>query len=228
MVDTKSLSRSTEDYLKAIYKLEQQHGAAQTSAIAEALEIAAPSVSGMVKRLSEAGLLEHSRYRGVQLTDPGRRAALRMLRRHRILELYLIEKLNYDWDTVHVEAELLEHAVSDLLIERMAAALGNPRYDPHGAPIPSVLGEVEQQHLIPLTEVPSGSWGELRRVSDEDPDRLRFLGSLGLKPRVRFVVTGRQPFNGPITVRLEGTHSDQVVGFELAQALGCSIVEVGP
>jgi len=222
MANAKSLSTSTEDYLKAIYKLEQRHGAAQTSAIAEALDIAAPSVSGMVKRLSEAGLLEHSRYRGVQLTDPGRRAALRMLRRHRILELYLIEKLNYDWDNVHVEAERLEHAVSDELINRMADALGDPQYDPHGAPIPSAIGEVEQPEVVPMTEIPVGTVGELRMVSDDDAERLRFLASLGLKPGVRFTVLNQQPFNGPITVRMEADGRQEVIGFQLARSLGCA------
>ena len=221
MTEARPLSRSTEDYLKTIYKLESRHGAAQTSAIAGALEIAPPSVSGMIKRLSEAGLLDHVPYRGVQLTQHGRRAALQMLRRHRILELYLIEKLGYDWDTVHEEAERLEHAVSDDLIERMAHALGNPRYDPHGAPIPSVVGEVEEQELVPMSDLPVGVPAELRMVSDQDPERLRFLASLGLKPGVRFTVLTRQPFNGPVTLRLAGGDGDIVVGFELAGSLAC-------
>ncbi len=227
MVDSKKLTRSTEDYLKAIYKLEERHGAAQTSAIADVLDIAPPSVSGMIKRLSESGLLEHAPYKGVQLTDVGRRAALRMLRRHRILESYLIGQLDYDWDNVHDEAERLEHAVSDDLIERMAVALGNPRYDPHGAPIPTAFGEVEKLQLIPMTEVPSGVRGQLLMVSDQDPERLRFLASLGLKPGARFRVVTRQPFNGPMTLRLDGRAKDEIVGFELARTLGCAAVAQG-
>lgn len=227
MAEQQKLTRSTEDYLKAIYKLQERHGAAQTSAIADQLDIAAPSVSGMIKRLSESGLLEHIPYKGVQLTPTGRRAALRMLRRHRILELYLIEKLDYDWDDVHDEAERLEHAVSDGLVERMAVALGDPKYDPHGAPIPTAIGEVERPQLIPMTEVPSGSQGELRMVSDRDPERLRFLASLGLKPGVRFTVVERQPFNGPVTLRLQGKDQDEVVGFELARTLSCAAVPEG-
>ena len=128
MVGTSSgstLTRSVEDYLKAIYELELGGSPAQTSAIASALEVAPPSVSGMVKRLSEAGLLEHVPYRGVQLTEDGRRTALKMVRRHRVVETYLTTKLGYDWDSVHEEAERLEHAVSDGLIERMAMALNN-------------------------------------------------------------------------------------------------------
>src|SRR6267378_8470436 len=125
------LTRSVEDYLKAIYHLSNQGGFAATSDIAASLEVSPPSVSGMVKRLSETGLIEHVPYRGVQLTQQGRRAALKMIRRHRILEVYLTQQLGYDWDSVHEEAERLEHAVSDQLIERMSAALGHPRYDPH-------------------------------------------------------------------------------------------------
>ena len=112
-----------------------------TSAIAQALELAPPSVSGMIRRLSEQGLLQHEPYRGVELTSEGRRAALRMVRRHRIIEAYLVGMLGYTWDTVHEEAERLEHAVSESLIERMAEALGNPRFDPHGDPIPGPDGE---------------------------------------------------------------------------------------
>src|SRR5438445_3960119 len=127
---TPPLTRSVEDYLKTIYHLSSQGGFASTSDIAALLQVAPPSVSGMVKRLSETGLIEHVPYRGVQLTPQGRRAALRMIRRHRILELYLTQHLGYDWGGVHAEAEQLEHAVSDDLSERMASALGQPPYEP--------------------------------------------------------------------------------------------------
>ena len=220
------LSRSAEDYLKAIYEIESQDGTAHTGAIADALAIAQPSVTGMVKRMSEGGLLEHTPYRGVQLTSAGRRTALKVVRRHRILETYLTTKLGYDWDSVHEEAERLEHAVSDELIERMALALGHPRYDPHGAPIPSREGVVEQPVLVPLTEVPVGSTAELRMVNDRDAERLRYLASLGLRLGARFEVVARQPFRGPVSVRLR-THAprDQVVGHELASTLGCIVRE---
>lgn len=219
------LTRSTEDYLKAIFELESITGAAQTSAIADALAIAPASVSGMFKRLSESGLLEHVPYKGVQLTESGKRAALRMVRRHRILETYLTSKLGYDWDSVHQEAERLEHAVSDGLIERMAMALGNPRHDPHGAPIPTPSGDIEEEELVPLSDVPEGELAELRRVSDKNPELLRYLGTLGLKPGVTIEVGVRQPFRGPLTVRLVGpTPREQVIGHELAAALFCEIV----
>lgn len=221
---TSRLSRSTEDYLKVIYMLQELGGPAQTSAIAERLDIAPPSVTGMVKRLSESGLLEHVPYRGVQLTRAGRRAALRMVRRHRILETYLTSKLGYDWDSVHEEAERLEHAVSDELIERMAMALGNPSYDPHGAPIPTKDGLVEATEYTALADVAVGSVAEFKEVSDKDPEMLRYLASLGLRPGASFEVVGRQPFRGPVTIRLPGRPPrEEVVGNELAQALHCVV-----
>lgn len=220
------LSRSIEDYLKAIYQIESGGTPAQTSAIAGALDVAPPSVSGMLKRLAESGLIEHEPYRGVMLTSGGRRAALKIVRRHRILESYLMSKLGYDWDTVHDEAERLEHAASDQLVERMAMALGNPRYDPHGSPIPTPAGEVEQPDVVSLDRVPVGELAELRMVSDTEPDRLRFLASLGLKPGARFEVLARQPFRGPVTIRLAGTiPREQVIGYELAASLWCSLGE---
>lgn len=220
----RGLSRSIEDYLKTIYEIEAREGAAQTNAIAEALAIAPPSVSGMVKRLSESGLLEHVPYRGVQLTQVGRRTAMRVLRRHRILEKYLTAKLGYDWDSVHDEAERLEHAVSDDLIDRMAHVLGNPPYDPHGAPIPTPGGEVEELKHVPLADLEVGQWAELRMVSDKDPERLRFLKSVGLDVGTRFQVVARQPFNGPVTICVAGGQP-QPLGNELARSLGCAARE---
>jgi DtxR family Mn-dependent transcriptional regulator len=213
------LTRSVEDYLKAIYHLSSQGGFAATSDIAASLEVSAPSVSGMVKRLSETGLIEHVPYRGVQLTAQGRRAALRVIRRHRILEAYLTAHLDYVWDGVHEEAERLEHAVSDDLIERMARALGDPRYDPHGAPIPTSAGEIEEADLASLAEAPVGAELELRQVGTEDPARLRYLSKQGLVPGVLLTITERQPFNGPTTVRVSGGW--RVVGRDLALLLLC-------
>lgn len=222
MADNPMLSRSHEDYLKVIYKLEARFGVAQTTAIAEVLDVAPPSVSGMVKRLAELGLVEHSLHRGVRLTDSGCQAALQVLRRHRIIEAYLLEKLGYEWDSVDAEAERLEHAVSDELVEAMARAMGNPRYDPHGAPIPTSAGDLEQPEVVPMTELSVGAAGELRMVNDQDPERLRFLASLGLRPGTRFKVLARQPFRGPLTLQFEGADQrEQVVGFELANSLAC-------
>jgi len=216
---TPPLTRSVEDYLKSIYHLTNQGGFATTSDIAAMLMVAPPSVSGMMKRLSETGLIEHVPYRGVQLTHQGRNAALHMIRRHRILEVYLTQQLGYDWGDVHDEAERLEHAVSDKLIDRMAGALGDPHYDPHGAPIPTAAGEIEEAELVTLADAAVGAELVLRQVGDENPARLRYLAEQGLTPGTRMTVVDRQPFNGPITVRVG--HETRVVGQELALLLLC-------
>jgi len=217
---TESLTRSVEDYLKAIYRLSPSGRPASTSEIAHLLELSAPSVSGMVKRLSEQGLLEHVPYKGVQLTTEGRRAALRMVRRHRLIESYLVDFLGYSWDTVHAEAERLEHAVSDTLVERMAAALGNPSFDPHGDPIPTPDGSIAELDCIPLSDIPVGRTVELRQVDESQPERLRYIASLGLRPGAIVTVTDRQPFGGPLTVESNGKRL--IIGRELGQVLLCA------
>lgn len=218
------LSRSTEDYLKAIYGLSGTGGRpVQTSAIADVLGVAAPSVSGMLRRLAEGGLLAHEPYRGVRLTDGGRRAALRVMRRHRILECYLTSRLGYDWDSVHQEAERLEHAASDELIDRMALVLGDPAYDPHGAPIPTRDGEIESPRVTPLADLGVGTVAHLRMVDDKDPERLRYLSSLGLEVGARFEVLDRQPFDGPVTITVGGRRP-VALGIALARGLGCAPV----
>ena len=212
-----TLTRSVEDYLKAIYRLSPEGQPASTSDIANLLELSAPSVSGMVKRLSELGLLEHIPYKGVQLTEAGRIAALRMVRRHRLIEAYLVQFLGYSWDTVHVEAERLEHAVSDTLVERMAAALGHPVVDPHGDPIPDADGSIHELACTPLADVPVGKTVEIRRVDAREPERLRYLAALGLVPGVIVTLRDRQPFGGPVTVESAG--EQHIIGPELAQVL---------
>jgi DtxR family Mn-dependent transcriptional regulator len=214
------LSRSVEDYLKTIYQLSERVGHAATTDIAERLGVAPASVTGMIKRLAEAAHLEHGPYRGVRLTPQGRQAALAVMRRHRILEAYLITKLAYDWSNVHDEAERLEHAVSNELVERMAFALGYPEYDPHGAPIPTQDGRIEHPAYVPLSEVEPGARVALRQVGDDDSERLRYLKSLGLVPMATLRVLDRQPFGGPITVRVGETETkDRVIGQELAACL---------
>jgi DtxR family Mn-dependent transcriptional regulator len=215
-----TLTRSVEDYLKAIYRLSPRGRPAATSEIAQRLELSPASVSGMVKRLSEQGLLEHVPYRGVQLTPEGRRAALRMLRRHRLIEAYLVAFLGYTWDTVHDEAERLEHAVSDTLVDRMANVLGHPTVDPHGDPIPTSEGDILELASTPLAEVPTGATVEIRQVEEGQPDRLRYIASIGLRPGVRVTLLDRQPFQGPITIVVDGeTH---IIGHELAQVVRCA------
>jgi DtxR family Mn-dependent transcriptional regulator len=211
------LTRSVEDYLMAIYRLSPEGRFASTRDIAHLLELSAPSVSGMVKRLSELGLLEHIPYKGVQLTEPGRLAALRMVRRHRLIEAYLVRFLGYGWDTVHPEAERLEHAVSDTLVERMAAALGHPVADPHGDPIPAADGSLPELACSPLADVPVGETVEIRRVDESEPERLRYLAALGLVPGVVVTLLDRHPFGGPVTVEAAGDR--HIIGAELAQVV---------
>jgi DtxR family transcriptional regulator, Mn-dependent transcriptional regulator len=215
-----SLTQSVEDYLKAIYQLSPEGRPASTSEIAHLLALSPPSVTGMVKRLSDHGLLEHVPYRGVQLTDEGRRAALRMVRRHRLIEAYLVEFLGYSWDTVHEEAERLEHAVSDMMVERMASALGHPEVDPHGDPIPAADGSIHELACTPLSDIPVGETIEIHRVHESQPERLRYIASLGLRPGVQVTVIDRQPFDDLVTIEVGGeTH---VIGRELGHVLQCA------
>ncbi len=176
------LSRSVEDYLKAILALAERGKHASTSALARSLDVQPASVTGMVKKLAETGLLEHVPYRGVQLTESGQREALKILRRHRILETYLTERLGYAWDEVHDEAEHLEHAVSDRLIDSMADALGNPERDPHGAPIPSPDGVMATTPLETLADAPCGVPLSIQAVRDDNSDQLIEMEAQGLRP----------------------------------------------
>jgi len=198
------LTAPAEDYLKTIYELERDGAAAGTNEIAARLDIAPASVSGMVRRLADQGFVEHEPYRGVRLTDTGRVNALRMLRRHRILECYLTAVLGYPWDDVHDEAERLEHAASDELIERMAAALGNPTVDPHGAPIPTADGVVDERRHRTLADLAIGIPARVVRMADEDGAFLRYVAGLGVTPGAAIEVTGRAPFDGPLEVRVDG------------------------
>ncbi len=200
-------TRAVEDYLKAVYKLGRDGEAVSTSALAEELARSAASVTNMVKALAEKGLLEHVPYHGVRLTAAGETAALRIIRRHRILESYLIERLGYTWDGVHAEAERLEHAASDELIDRMARALGDPSFDPHGSPIPSSEGEIAERAVTRLDEIPPGTPAVVREVADDDPERLRRAGRLGLVPGTRVVVCEGGAGEGRLELRVGGrTH----------------------
>lgn len=212
--DPPELSAPVEDYLKAIYELEQSGEAAGTNELAARLHIAPASVSGMVRRLAEQDLIAHERYRGARLTDAGRRAALRTIRRHRIIETYLTEALGYAWDRVHDEAERLEHACSDELVDRMAATIGEPAHDPHGAPIPTREGTVDERRFASIADLGVGDAVLVRRVSDEDGERLRYLAELGILPGVHLTMIARAPFDGPITIRIDG--EERVIGPSLA------------
>lgn len=196
-------STATEDYLKAVYALgERQTGPVTTTDLAHRLGVSVSSASGMVRKLSELGLITHRRYHNVGLTETGRRVALAVLRRHRIIELYLLKALGFRWDEVHEEAEVLEHAVSDKLLERMAAALGNPTRDPHGDPIPTTDGRVECGPTTRLVALQPGMVGELVRVADADPEVLRYLAEHDIALGDRVEAVERQPLGGPLLVRV--------------------------
>jgi len=195
------LSHSVEDYLKAVQALTARGDTASTSALAEILDVQPASVTGMIKRLAEWGLLAHVPYRGVTLTESGRREALRVLRRHRILETYLTEVLGYAWEEVHDEAERLEHAASDRLIEAMSEALGQPTHDPHGAPIPTVEGTVEPSRWASLAVAAVGTRVEIRAVDDKGAPELREMESLGLVPGATVRVAACHP-DGRMSVEI--------------------------
>lgn len=199
-----SLTGQAEDYLKAIYELEQHGTAAGTNDIAARLAISPASVTGMIQRLARLGLVESERYKGARLTDAGRTAALQLIRRHRIIESYLVQRLGFGWEDVHDEAERLEHAASDELINRMAAAIGNPTQDPHGAPIPTAEGTVDETRLDSLLVLPIGGVATVMRMSDRDPEFLRYLDGLGIHPGARVRLVAKAPFDGPLTIAVDG------------------------
>ena len=206
-----------EDYLKAIWTLQQSEAPVSTSRIAERLGLTAAAVTAMVKRLAENGLLRHEPYYGVRLTPAGELAGLRIIRRHRVLELFLTEKLGYEWDRVHDEAERLEHAASDELIERLARLLGEPDRDPHGSVIPSADGEVDQAVYPSLADLSAGESVRIVEVRVHEPEQLRYLGSLDLYPGARVEVVETAPFDGPISLTVNGAPC--VLSRSLAQQL---------
>jgi DtxR family transcriptional regulator, Mn-dependent transcriptional regulator len=211
-------SQAIEDYTKAIYALERRDcEPVSTNALAERLGVTAASASGMVKRLDELGLVEHQPYRGVSLTEDGRRVALEVMRHHRLLELYLVKSLGVPWDRVHQEAEVLEHVLSDELEELIAAKLGNPTHDPHGDPIPTRELTIEEGSTQSLESLEVGTRGTFVRISDSDSAMLRFLAGQGIAPGDTLEVVDKQPFDGPLFVRFGD--NVQVLGGALAKAM---------
>jgi DtxR family Mn-dependent transcriptional regulator len=212
------VSHAVQDYAKAIWALARRgDDAVSTSAIAERLHVSPASASAMIKRLETLGLVTHEPYRGVRLTPAGERVALEVVRHHRLLELYLAEALGMSWDLVHQEAEVLEHAISPELSELIARKLGNPTHDPHGDPIPSADGELVEAPTRPLADLRPGDNGTFVRVSDSDPEMLRYLSAQGISPGDDFEVVEKQPFGGPLSVRF-GAHL-HVLGGGLTQAM---------
>jgi DtxR family Mn-dependent transcriptional regulator len=215
-------SSAVEDYAKAIYGLERRgESPVTTNALAHRLGVTAASASGMVRRLSELGLVAHEPYRGVGLTESGRRVALKVIRHHRLLELYLVENLGVPWDRVHEEAEVLEHVLSEELEELIAAKLGDPTHDPHGDPIPTRELTIDEVETVSLESMAAGSHGTFTRVSDSDPEMLRYLSERGIAPGTELEVIDRQPFGGPLFVRIGS--SVHALGGELTRAMRVAV-----
>jgi DtxR family Mn-dependent transcriptional regulator len=203
-VDPTELTPVAQDYLKAVWSAQEwSDDRVTTGLLADRLGVGPSTVSETVRRLTAQGLLGHEPYGGVWLTDVGRRYALAMVRRHRLLETYLVNELGYAWDEVHDEAEVLEHAVSDRLVERMDARLGRPVRDPHGDPIPTADGRVVRPAAVPLVDLEAGAGGTVARISDADPEALRYLAGLGLALDVGIRVTERREYAGTVGVAWE-------------------------
>jgi DtxR family Mn-dependent transcriptional regulator len=221
---TLEVSTAVQDYAKAIYSLEQRgDGAAvSTNAIAERLGVSAASASSMVKKLDGLGIVEHVPYRGVGLTDRGMSIALEVLRHHRLLERFLVEELGVPWDRVHDEAEVLEHHISEDLEALIAAKLGHPTIDPHGDPIPTADLKLVEPTTVAMDSLDIGATGRFVRVSDSDPEMLRYLGARGIAPGDTFAVVDKQPFGGPIFARFGTSEDVHPLGGRLAAAMRVS------
>jgi DtxR family transcriptional regulator, Mn-dependent transcriptional regulator len=213
------ISSAVEDYAKAIYALQERGDgcAVTTNALAERLGVTPASASAMVKKLDSMGLVSHVPYRGVELTPTGSAVALEVIRHHRLLEAYLSESLGVPWDRVHDEAEVLEHVLSEELEALIAAKLGNPTHDPHGDPIPSADLVIEEEPTNSLAAAEPGATGVFVRISDSDPEMLRYLAERGIAPGDAFEVVEKQPFDGPLFVRFGATV--HVLGGALAGAM---------
>lgn len=228
-MDTTDTARSqaVEDYCKAIFALQSRaDGTVSTNALAERLGITPGSVSAMLRKLVELQLVEHVPYRGVTLTQKGRAVALEVIRHHRLIELFLAETLEMPWDRVHQEAEVLEHVLSEELEALIAAKLGDPKLDPHGDPIPSASLEFSELQTRSLESLQAGDGGVFVRVSDSDPEMLRYLSKRGIAPGDRLEVLERQPFGGPMLVSFDGI--EQAVGGLLARAMRVDLDDRAP
>lgn len=211
-----ALSSSIGDYLKAIYLLSLE-GQVSTNALASQLGISSPSVSGMLSKLQEQGLIDYERYKSVKLTPKGEREALRLLRRHRLIETFMIEYLNYSWDEVHEEAEALEHSISDRFTESLAKLLRYPTHDPHGDPIPNADGGLPDTPNTPLTELEPEQTLLVSRLVTQDDAVLRYLANLGIQPGSSLKLTLLEPVGGLLHIMLDGNH--QVISKEMASLI---------
>ncbi len=210
-------TQAIEDYLKAIHELQARAAKVSTSALARRLQVAQASVTGMIKKLADMKLVEYSRYQGVKLTEAGEKIALEVIRHHRLLELYLAEAMGYSWDKVHEEAERLEHYISEEFEDKIDQFLGRPTVDPHGSPIPTKEGKLPLPKGFALSDSQPGERLIVLRVSDRDPEKLRYLGQIGIYPQSEIKVMGTAPFNGPIHIQVSGVFHH--LGREISDAI---------
>lgn len=217
-------SQSVEDFLKAIYRLQRETDRVATNALAEALNISAPAVTDMAQRLVEDGTVDYRKYRGVRLTEKGEQVALKMLRRHRLIEAYLVQDLGYQLHEVHDEAEALEHTVSDRFVEAISLKLDNPSYDPHGDPIPDLQGIMPVRNLHPLSELALNTPARIRRLVMDDPAMLRNTQERGLEIGRTLEVVARDQFDGPIQVVVK-PQNVQTIGFKMASFILVEFLE---
>ncbi|HYO87813.1 MAG TPA: metal-dependent transcriptional regulator [Candidatus Limnocylindrales bacterium] len=220
MNDSQPHSRSVEDFVKTVYRLQQSHARVSTNQLSHELQISAPSVTDMARRMVAAGLVDYQKYRGVVLTVEGEALALRILRRHRLIELYLLNELGYSLGEVHREAEHLEHAVSDRFVEAVAGKLGDPHLDPHGEPIPAEDGSIVRRNLRPLTDLPNGVPARVSQYTTDDEAMLEHIVGRGFALGAPVMVMARDPFEGPLTVHIGS--DKRIIGAGVA---GCILVE---
>lgn len=211
------LSQAVEDYLKTIFKLKPQKEGVSTTQLAKAMDVSSASATNMIKRLDKMGLVKYRSYKGASLTPAGCKIALEIIRHHRLLELYLLEVMGYSWDEVHEEAEKLEHHISEQFEDKIAELLNNPTHDPHGDPIPTKEGIMPKMEDLPLTQVTRQDRYIISRVKDQEPERLRYLEKEGLLPGVELQVKEKAPFEGPLTLLVEG--GQKVIGHEMAATI---------
>lgn len=218
-------SPSVEDYVRAIYGLSERGEPVTNATLAQRLGLSPSSVSGMINKLAQLGLVTHVRYGSIELTTEGKRLAYDVLRRHRLIELFLVEELGYTWDEVHNEADTLEHAVSDELVDHIAAKLGHPTHDPHGDPIPTAEGVLEKPPTTLLDHVEPGTVGTIARVWDTDSELLRYLTEHNLTLGMRIEIVERKPFGGPLVVQVGEPPNTEThfLGSEIAAALSISV-----
>lgn len=210
-------SVAMREYLAEIYRLQEDEPTVSTTSLAERLGVSAPAVPRMLKRLKRAGYVKHIPYQGVELTEHGREEALRELRRHRVLEVFLVDVMGFRWDEVHEHADQLGQGLNDTLTARMAEMTGQPTRCPHGEPIPDETGVMPEVNDIGIINLNVGHKGQVSRVRTHEPERLKYFASLGLVPGAEFAIVGRAPFNGPMRLRVG--RDEVVLGVELTKSL---------